>query len=91
MFLLPLVVVNQTFIQPLSFTLLILSDQFHSLVNLLRLRKNPATDILPTIRALLLPQQTLRNALLTEGMTTNSSSAADNEVHAYAALKCLLI
>ena len=55
--------------------------ELHSAVNDLRLRKHPLADIFPAVGTLLLPNQTLIDALFAEGVTTNGGAAAHNVVH----------
>ena len=56
--------------------------QFYRTINDFRLRKHPLPYVFPAIRAFLLPDQTLIDALFAERMTTDSRATAQDVIHA---------
>ena len=56
--------------------------QFYRTINDFRLRKHPLPYVFPAIRAFLLPDQALIDALFAERVATNRCTAAYDVVHA---------
>lgn len=86
-FLEPALVILQLLFKPLRFvlvsTLALAVNQYpDGIVDNVRLLQNPLADVLTAVRAFLLSDQALINALFAKGMATDRRPATDDVVHA---------